>query len=40
MVNRNVGKVIKFNSRDDIYVKFPRYLFEVNCTLDEIEFAT
>ena len=38
--NRNVGKVIKFNSRDDIYVKVPRYFFDVNCTLDEIEFAT
>ena len=38
--NRNVGKVIKFNSRDDIYVKFPTCVFNVNCTLDEIEFAT
>ena len=38
--SRSVGKVAKLISRDDIYVKFPRYLFEVNCTLDEIEFAT
>ena len=40
--NRSVGKFVRFNSRDDIYVEFPKYgeYLYVHCTLDEIEFAT
>ena len=38
--DRSVGKVTKFNSRDDIYVKFQEYVGYFHCTLDEIESAT
>jgi hypothetical protein len=40
--NRSVGKSARFNSRDDIFVEFPKYgeYLYVHCTLDEIEFAT
>jgi hypothetical protein len=40
--SRSVGKVEKFKSRNDIFVKFPecRNYGNFHCTLDEIEFAT
>ena len=37
---RIVGKVEKFNSRNNIYVRFPQYSGNFHCTLDEIEFVT
>jgi hypothetical protein len=39
---RSVGKVVKFKSRNNIFVKFPecRNYGNFHCTLDEIEFAT
>ena len=38
--NRSVGKVTRFNLRNDLQVRFPEDTCQFHCTLEEIEFAT